>query len=293
MSHDLFSKELLEQAHLEAERAAHKFEICFDRLRTGLSGNWQAVGVGSSIDFQDFRPYVAGDDLRYLDWQAYARSGQYIMKLFRAEVTPKIDLVIDYSMSMFIDQPKTKCVLELLYFIYACALKTRASFRAYAFKGEGIEALDAQDLERHQLPSLQTDKVSSPINLLPVNWRRGTLRILISDLLFAQDPQILLKSLVASDAKAVIFCPASQSEYAPDWQGNMSLIDCESKLRRRQQVTSEVMLRYQNAYAKHFTLWRSGCEKYRIPFMFMDANNQLELNLRDGPQALGVLRTCN
>jgi uncharacterized protein (DUF58 family) len=66
--------------HGRMQAAAQRLRLPF-RSRTwrGESGNWQGAGVGSSIDFQDHRQYLPGDDPRYIDWQAYARTGHYTM----------------------------------------------------------------------------------------------------------------------------------------------------------------------------------------------------------------------
>ena len=77
-----------------------------NRTWRGDGGNWQGAGVGSSIDFQDHRPYLPGDDPRYIDWQAYARTGVYSMKLYREEVSPRVDVALDVSASMFFDDEK-------------------------------------------------------------------------------------------------------------------------------------------------------------------------------------------
>src|ERR1700677_1694867 len=66
----------------------------------GASGIWQGRNQGSSIDFQDHRAYAPGGDPRHLDWAAYARTNNYAMKLFREEVSPRLDVVIDVSRSM-------------------------------------------------------------------------------------------------------------------------------------------------------------------------------------------------
>src|SRR5690606_7194204 len=88
-------------------------------LKLGLrrsNGNVPGNGAGSSIDFQDHRPYVPGDDPRHIDWQAYARSGHYTMKLYREEVRPLADLVLDASPSMFFDPEKRRRTMELAWF---------------------------------------------------------------------------------------------------------------------------------------------------------------------------------
>ncbi|MGB1261127.1 MAG: DUF58 domain-containing protein, partial [Akkermansiaceae bacterium] len=73
--------------------------ICAERLTLplrsqvwrGMAGEFQGAGTGSSIDFQDHRAYMPGDDPRHINWQAYARTGNYSMKLYREEVRPVID----------------------------------------------------------------------------------------------------------------------------------------------------------------------------------------------------------
>ena len=51
------------------------------RVWKGQAGEFLGAGTGSSLDFQDHRTYVPGDDPRHINWQAYARTGHYTMKL--------------------------------------------------------------------------------------------------------------------------------------------------------------------------------------------------------------------
>src|SRR3954471_13761145 len=89
------------EARREAHFAAERCRLPFGRRAwRGGQGNWVGAGVGSSIDFQDHRAYLPGDDPRYIHWAAYARTGQLTMKLYRAEVAPFVDIVVDASASM-------------------------------------------------------------------------------------------------------------------------------------------------------------------------------------------------
>ena len=98
----------------------------------GEGGNWQGAGIGSSIDFQDHRQYLPGDDPRYIDWQAYARTGHYSMKLYREEVSPRVDVALDVSASMLFDDAKRVRALELFYFCAESARQAGSSLRCYA-----------------------------------------------------------------------------------------------------------------------------------------------------------------
>src|SRR5438093_3575452 len=130
------SPETLAVVHRRMQAVTQRLRLPF-RAKTwrGYAGNWLGVSIGSSIDFQDHRPYMPGDDPRYIDWQAYARTGHYTMKLYREEVSPIVDVVIDFSESMFVTGAKTARSLELFYFAVESALQSSASLRCYVLTG--------------------------------------------------------------------------------------------------------------------------------------------------------------
>src|SRR5277367_3359691 len=91
----------------EVAQLAEKLRLPFQsRSWRGSSGSWQGRNQGSSIDFQDHRAYMPGDDPRHIDWQAYARTNNYTMKLFREEVSPRLDVALDVSRSMALTPEK-------------------------------------------------------------------------------------------------------------------------------------------------------------------------------------------
>lgn len=60
---------------------------------------------GQSVEFADFRPYVAGDDFRRIDWNAYARLERFFIKLFVEEEDLTVHLLVDTSRSMAFGEP--------------------------------------------------------------------------------------------------------------------------------------------------------------------------------------------
>ncbi len=86
----------------------------------GRVGERLGSGTGSSLEFQDYRPYAPGDDLRHVDWAAYARSELLTVRLYREEVAPRVDLVIDVSRSMAVTEQKLRAFGELSALL-ACA----------------------------------------------------------------------------------------------------------------------------------------------------------------------------
>jgi uncharacterized protein (DUF58 family) len=71
------------------------------RPMTGnVSGRHPSPHRGSSVEFSEYRKYVAGDDLRRLDWRAYGRSDRFFVKEFEADTNLRCCLVVDTSGSM-------------------------------------------------------------------------------------------------------------------------------------------------------------------------------------------------
>ena len=65
-----------------------------------LSGLHRSVQLGFSLEFADYRPYTPGDDPRFIDWNAYARTGRTYLKRYRGETTTHLMLLLDVSASM-------------------------------------------------------------------------------------------------------------------------------------------------------------------------------------------------
>jgi uncharacterized protein (DUF58 family) len=65
-----------------------------------VSGRHSSPHRGSSVEFAEYRKYVAGDDLRRLDWRAYGRSDRFYVKEFEADTNLRCCLVLDTSGSM-------------------------------------------------------------------------------------------------------------------------------------------------------------------------------------------------
>ena len=73
-----------------------------------LSGVHRSPHRGASVVFVEHREYRPGDDLRLLDWRAYARSDRHTIKRFEQETQLRATLVLDQSASMDYGSPITK-----------------------------------------------------------------------------------------------------------------------------------------------------------------------------------------
>lgn len=65
-----------------------------------MSGVHRSPYKGFSIEFAQHRPYVAGDDLKHLDWKVYGRSDKLYLKQYEQETNLDLVLLVDCSGSM-------------------------------------------------------------------------------------------------------------------------------------------------------------------------------------------------
>ena len=251
--------------------ASHNLRLPFrSQVWKGKNGNWLGVGTGSSIDFQDFRTYQWGDDPRYIDWRAAARTGQYYMKLFREEVCPAVDFIIDCSPSMFLPAVKAARTLELVYFCLESALQAEASTRVFLAAGNLLIPCEVESILNYRWPVTKlcagaySSDPSSRLDLSSIPLRKSSLRLVLSDLLFPGSPQHQLASLSSGKGWSLLLVPFSRQEAEPDWNGSITFIDCENGRQQYQFVDASFMEQYSSAYARHFNLWRENCLRYQL-----------------------------
>ena len=65
-----------------------------------INGTHRSPFFGASVDFAEHRGYVAGDDIRRVDWRVYARTDKYYIKEFEADSNANFTVLLDVSKSM-------------------------------------------------------------------------------------------------------------------------------------------------------------------------------------------------
>ncbi|MEA2652060.1 MAG: hypothetical protein QOI85_1781, partial [Chloroflexota bacterium] len=87
-------------------RRLEQLELASRRMTAGrMKGERRSVRRGQSVEFADYRNYAVGDDLRQLDWNAYARLEKLFVKLFVEEEDVTVHLLVDASRSMDYGEP--------------------------------------------------------------------------------------------------------------------------------------------------------------------------------------------
>jgi uncharacterized protein (DUF58 family) len=96
MTHD--SKRFL---HPEAIRRIGRLELRARHIVEGLlSGMHRSPYFGQSVEFLQHRQYTPGDDLRHVDWKAWAKQDRLYVKQFEEETNMRTTLLVDVSASM-------------------------------------------------------------------------------------------------------------------------------------------------------------------------------------------------
>jgi uncharacterized protein (DUF58 family) len=195
-------------------------------LLRGRAGERLGAGTGSSLEFQDYRSYAPGDDLRHVDWAAYARSELLAVRLYREEVAPRVDLVLDVSRSMAVTGEKLGAFGELAALVACACASTAADSRTITAPNADPQPLRRpEDVER----LLACDAAASALEAAHLPLRRRSLRIVVSDFLFPHDADALVGRLARDSASLAIVQLTLRDEAEPAAAGGRRLIDVEDR----------------------------------------------------------------
>lgn len=194
----------------------------------GVAGERLGRGTGSSLEFQDRRAYAAGDDVRHLDWRAFARTDQLYVRQYREEILPRVDLVVDASRSMGLHERKAQATVDLAAIL---ALAARAEGLSLNVVRAGARP-EPVEIERLTAAGLEFDGASAldrgMAELAPL-LRTGALRIVLSDFLFPHEPRALLRALLARGGGLIVVQLLDRDERDPPLDAASRLVDCESR----------------------------------------------------------------
>ena len=91
----------LEEMLVQRHAAKHRDYLAHSRSIAGISGLHLSKMRGRGLDFEEFRPYQAGDDIRLIDWRVTARTNKPFTKVFREERERPVIIAVDQTHNMF------------------------------------------------------------------------------------------------------------------------------------------------------------------------------------------------
>ena len=235
-----------------AVQAAAAFRLAAPRQPiAGRVGERLGAGTGSSLEFQEYRPYSPGDDLRHVDWAAYARTDTLNVRLYREEVAPRLDLLLDVSRSMAVSPEKAAAYGNVAGLLASACARTGADVRVFTSSQTDARVLARpEDVE----PLLVCGADSSVLEAPHLPLRRRSLRVVLSDFLFPHDPDRLVPWLARDGAWVALVQLTLLEEAEPTASGGQRLVDVES------QGGLDLVLdaRTVREYAARFNRLRSG-----------------------------------
>jgi hypothetical protein len=116
-----------------ARLEALELSVRWVRAGNRLGGRFPVNRRGSSVEFADYAPYAAGDDIRAIDWKLYARLDRLFVKTYKEEIALAVEVMVDATPSMALPSPAkferaTQIAVSLGYIGLADGHHVRLSF---------------------------------------------------------------------------------------------------------------------------------------------------------------------
>jgi uncharacterized protein (DUF58 family) len=251
-----------------------------------INGLHRAPFFGASIDFAEHRQYVAGDDIRRVDWKLWARTDRYYVKQYEADTNTNFTILFDISRSMkFTSGGVSK--LEYGAFLGACLgyLATRQRDRV------GIITFD-EDIVTHVPPSakhfdmvLQTldrakaerpGHLSAPLHKMAEHFKRRGILLLISD--FYDEPDAVLeaiKPLKFLGNDLIVFHVLDPQEITFDYEDASAFEDLESR-EQVPVVPQSFRAQYRALIQEHITALQTRFSEQRIDYALLNTSEPLD-----------------
>ena len=255
----------LRQSLIDGEQAGLRYALCLPNSpMSGVRGERLGRRAGSSVDFQDYREYQPGDDLRHIDWNAYARSNQLIVKLHREEVQPHLDLILDTSASMNLPDTDKPAALHQLAALLATAAANARCSQALWMTGEGFQRVrnDTQPPSAWgELPMGGARSFEEAHGLLPPRLRRQGMRVIISDLLWPGDPLPTLRKLSEGAASLHVIQLLARTDATAPEPGNVQLQDHETGETLSIYIDASIRQTYRDTLRSLQQSWHNACKQ--------------------------------
>jgi len=246
-------------------------------FRGRMKGERRSRRKGQSVEFADFRNYVPGDDLRFIDWNTYARLERLFLKLFMEEEDLHFYAVIDASTSMDFGTPTklqyAKQLAAALGFIGLVrgdrvrieTLGQSASQSTPVFRGRRSLWRMLDHFEGIQ-PGPAVSLAQGVKSFCLRNSGKGIV-VLMSDLMDKSGYEGALRYLLAQDMDVYVVHVLSAEELEPDVKGDLRLIDCEDGDVAEITVTGPLMKRYKQTLAAFVGSARDFCSRRGMTYL--------------------------
>src|SRR5262245_35827567 len=254
---------------------------------------------GASLEFADYRRYAPGDEIRYIDWNVYARHGSLFVKEFAAEENVHVSIVLDNSASMAYGKAsKFEAAREMAAALGYIALANFDSVTVYSM-GESLR-LSGRRLrgKRSVFPLLAALDAVSPggrsdfrasfaAPLLRVKGR--SLAIIVSDFCDPVGYPPAIRSLRSQGHQVHLIHVVAREELESPDRGHFKLVDIETGARRPIEISPATAERYRI----RFRAWCDELERFatehELYYARVRSDEPLDRRIRDILRRGGIL----
>lgn len=273
-----------------------RLDLAYRRPQNGLyAGERRSPRSARSPEFSDFRPYVAGDDFRQIDWPAYARLEKLMLRLYVAEEEACLNVVLDTSGSMVMGEPpKWQAARRLAAALSFVGLAAMDRVQVGELGGSRIPPMRGRDgVSRIWtfLEGLEPAGETGPAELRRLSWARPGITVVISDFLVEEDgnwgPPVA--GLASRRQDPVLWQVLSPDEEHPSIAGDLKLVDVETERSREFTITPGLLADYQRALAGHRAELARSAQSAGGRFLHSTSADDMEAMMLAGLRA-GVVR---
>ncbi|MFM7518762.1 MAG: DUF58 domain-containing protein [Pirellula sp.] len=290
------------QALLSPEMMAklERMELVSRKIFRGrMKGERRSKRKGQSVEFADFRNYVAGDDLRFIDWNLFARLDRLYLKIFLEEEDLHVYTLVDDSLSMDFGSPTkfltAKRIAAALGYIGLCR-GDRVSVSTFS-KASSPLVVRGRASSHRLIGQLQSSECQSSTPSMEESVRRFCLKntgkgivILITDLLNKTGYETALKMLVAREMDIYLIHILSPEELQPKLTGDLKLMDAEDADMREVSISSSLLQRYRLTLDAFIESARSFCNRRSIAYVSVRSDQEIDPLLNEYLRSRGLVR---
>jgi uncharacterized protein (DUF58 family) len=242
-----------------------------------MKGERRSKRKGQSVEFADYRNYVKGDDLRFLDWNLYARLDRLFIRLFQEEEDLHFYVLIDNSLSMDFGSPTklhyARQVAAALGFIGLVNMD-RVVIEAFNDNiTQSMPSIRGRKSLWRLMDFLQKLQPAGPSNLRE-SLKTFTMKssgkgivILLSDMMDKEGYEDALRYLVSRQYDIYVIQVLCQEELEPEILGDLKLIDVEDEDEAEITVSSELIKRYKQNLAAFQGTLQEFCNRRGITYL--------------------------
>lgn len=278
-----------------------RLQMASKRTASGnQAGLRRAKQLGSSMEFAEYRAYVPGDDLRQLDWNAYARSGKLFLKKYLDETQLTVNVYIDCSRSMSHGQTgKWERSVQLAAALGYLSLCHLDHVSIYAFDRQMVAAVRGLQ-GKSQAPRLLdflaklapggTGDLNEALRSPGAVSGKGGISILLSDFLFESGYESGLAYLQAAKQDVILVQVLSGEELDPAYRGELRLIDAETGQAKEVSLTGTLLEQYRKSLQQYRQELSAFAFGRGMSFLSVEAEQAVESIVFQVFRRAGIIR---